>query len=126
MYTYRYANNVPLRDSDDTLWVNWMELTVTTDDGEILYKNSFTTNHKITDKNIENLVLWGRTRWKVENENNNTLKTKGYNLKHNYGHGKKNLSTLLVACPKSSDHVFGSLRLGLFLKKDIEYRTPNV
>jgi hypothetical protein len=96
VYTYRYANNVPLRDSDNTIWVNWMELTITTDDGQILYQNAFATNHKIINKNIENLVLCGRSRWKVENENNNTLKTKGYNLKHNYGHGKENLSTLLA------------------------------
>lgn len=96
VYIYRYANHVPLRDSDDTIWVNWMELTIIDDDGEIHYQNAFVTNHKITDKNVENLVLCGRTRWKVENENNNTLKTKGYNLTHNYGHGEKNLSTLLA------------------------------
>ncbi len=35
-------------------------------------------------------------RWKVENENNNTLKTKGYNLEHNFGHGKQHLSSLLA------------------------------
>jgi hypothetical protein len=29
-------------------------------------------------------------------ENNNTLKTKGYNLEHNYGHGKRHLSSLLA------------------------------
>jgi hypothetical protein len=28
----------------------------------------------------------------VENENNNTLKERGYNLEHNYGHGKEYLS----------------------------------
>jgi hypothetical protein len=32
-----------------------------------------------------------------ENEHNNTLKTKGYNLEHNFGHGKKNLSNLLLS-----------------------------
>jgi hypothetical protein len=96
IYIYRYANHVPLRDSDDTIWVNWMELTVIDDDGVIHYQNAFITNHTITDKNVENLVLCGRARWKVENENNNTLKTIGYNLEHNYGHGKKNLSTLLA------------------------------
>ena len=96
VYTYRYANGVPLRDSDDALMVNWIELTITTKEGEVLYKNSFITNHKITDKNVENIVLCGRTRWKVENENNNTLKTKGYNLEHNYGHGQEHLSSLLA------------------------------
>ncbi|MBU0600476.1 ISNCY family transposase [bacterium] len=96
IYTYRYANHVPLRESEDTLWVNWFEITIFKENGEIMYKNSFITNHNIRDKNIEALTLWGRARWKVENENNNILKTKGYQLEHNYGHGKKNLSFLLA------------------------------
>lgn len=33
---------------------------------------------------------------KVENENNNTLKTKGYHLEHNFGHGKQHLSSFLA------------------------------
>ena len=47
-------------------------------------------------QNVEALVSDGRARWKIENENNNTLKTKGYNLEHNFGHGKKHLSSLLA------------------------------
>ena len=42
------------------------------------------------------VVASGRARWKIENENNNTLKTKGYHLEHNFGHGKKHLASLLV------------------------------
>ena len=42
------------------------------------------------------IVLAGRTRWKVENENNNTLKTKGYNLEHNFGYGKEHLVSFLT------------------------------
>jgi len=30
-------------------------------------------------------------------ENNNTLKTKGYSFKHNFGHGKTHLSSLLAS-----------------------------
>ena len=33
---------------------------------------------------------------KNENETFNVLKTKGYNLEHNFGHGKNNLSAVLV------------------------------
>lgn len=97
IYTYKYANDVPLRDTEDALIVNWMELTISKEDGQVLYKNAFATNFKITDRNVEILVAGGRSRWKVENENNNTLKTKGYNLEHNYGHGKQHLSSLLAA-----------------------------
>lgn len=96
IYTYRYANQVPLRDGEDALPVNWCELTVTTEEGKIIYKNAFVTNYKISHKNVEGIVAAGRTRWKIENENNNTLKTKGYHLEHNFGHGKKHLSSLLA------------------------------
>ncbi len=95
--TYRYLNGVPLRDSDDALLVNWCELTVSRPDGKVTYKNSFATNHTLTNGNVAEVILAGRTRWKVENENNNTLKTKGYNLEHNFGHGKQHLSSLLAA-----------------------------
>ena len=43
------------------------------------------------------IVPAGRTRWKIENENNNTLKTKGYHLEHNFGHGQQHLSNVLVS-----------------------------
>ncbi len=42
------------------------------------------------------LAACGRARWKIENETFNTLKTKGYNLEHNFGHGKLNLSAVLA------------------------------
>lgn len=95
-YTYRYLNGVPLKDEDDALRVNWCEVIVTRPDGKVVYRNSFATNHTITNQTVADIVLAGRTRWKVENENNNTLKTKGYNLEHNFGHGKQHLSSVLA------------------------------
>jgi len=94
--TYRFCNNVPLRDGDDALEVNWCELTTRDADGKIVYKNAFATNHAIDEENVVEIVRAGRARWKVENENNNTLKTKGYHLTHNFGHGKQNLSAVLA------------------------------
>jgi hypothetical protein len=35
-------------------------------------------------------------RWKTENENHNVLKTKGYHLEHNFGHGQQHLASLLL------------------------------
>jgi hypothetical protein len=95
--TYRFLNGVPLRDGEDGLEVNWCEL-VTTDEssGKVIYKNAFATDFEITEKNVIEIVADGRARWKIENENNNVLKTKGYHLEHNFGHGKKHLSTLLM------------------------------
>ena len=95
--TYRYAADVPLRDADDALKVNWCELTTTTADGKVLYRNAFATDLALDDGNVAEVVEAGRSRWKVENENNNTLKTKGYHFEHNYGHGKRHLSSLLAS-----------------------------
>jgi hypothetical protein len=95
-YTYRYLNGVPLRDGEDALLVNWCEITVSRPDGKVTYKNSFATSHAIPDDTVAAVVLAGRTRWKGENENNNTLKTKGYHLEHNFGHGKQHLASFLA------------------------------
>lgn len=95
--TYRFINGVPLRDSDDALFVNWCELVTTNALGEVVYKNAFATDHLLSQDNIIDVVKAGRARWKIENENNNTLKTKGYNIGHNFGHGSQHLSQLLLS-----------------------------
>ena len=43
-----------------------------------------------------NFAACGRARWKIENETFNVLKTNGYNLEHNFGHGKETLASVLV------------------------------
>jgi len=95
-YTYRFVNQVPIRDGEDALEVNWCELTITSANGKRLYKNAFATDFKISKDNVKQIVADGRARWKIENENNNILKTKGYHLEHNFGHGKNHLSNLLL------------------------------
>jgi len=97
VYTYRYANRVPLRAGEDALLVNWCEVTVTEGtDGKVLYYNTFATNHQITDQTVHSIVRDGRAHWKIENENNNILKNRGYHLEHNFGHGEKHLSSFLL------------------------------
>lgn len=93
---YCYVNQVPIRDGDGELQVNWCELTTTDTNGNVLYHNAFITDHTIHGGNIAGIVEDGRARWKTENENNNTLKRHGYNLEHNFGHGKKNLCNVLA------------------------------
>jgi hypothetical protein len=95
-WTYRYLNDVPLRDGEDALRVNWCALTVSRPDGRVTYHNAFATRYTLTDDTVAEMVQAGRTRWKVENENNNTLKTKGYNLEHNFGHGQQHLASVLA------------------------------
>lgn len=65
-------------------------------DGKVVYRSSFATNHPICDDTVAEIVLAGRSWWKVEKENNNTLKTKGYNLEHNFGHAKQHLASFLA------------------------------
>ncbi len=94
--TYRFAAQLPLRAGDDALEVNWCELLTTNAAGKTVYHNAFVTRHAIDRDNVVEIVQAGRARWKIENGNNNTLKTKGYHLTHNFGHGKKHLSALLA------------------------------
>ena len=94
---YRYVNQVPLRNTDDALMVNWCEVEIINAQGKVIYRNAFATDYTLTDNNVVAIVKAGRTRWKIENENNNTLKTKGYNFGHNFGHGKKHLAALLAS-----------------------------
>lgn len=54
------------------------------------------TDLVITSKTVAELAACGRARWKIENETFNVLKTNGYNLEHNFGHGKKTLASVLV------------------------------
>ena len=93
---YRYINDVRLRDGDDALSIHGFEGTVVNaKTGEQLYHNSFITNHRLRVDNVADVAQAGRGRWKIDNENNNVLKTKGYHLEHNFGHGQQYLSALL-------------------------------
>jgi len=94
----RYINDVLLRSGDEALSVNWFDITVVNaTTGEQLYHNSCITNHRLTANNVGDVARSGRGRWKIENENNNVLKTKGYHVEHNFGHGKQYLSAFLLS-----------------------------
>lgn len=95
--TYRWLNDLPLRDGDEALTVGWCELTTTDAEGHVLYRNAWASSLPITGDTVSAIAAAGRSRWKIENENNNTLKTKGYRFEHNYGHGKQHLANLLAS-----------------------------
>ncbi|MBC7997617.1 MAG: ISNCY family transposase [Leptolyngbya sp.] len=95
--TYRWVNQIPLRETQPALNVNWCEVVITkVTDGSVSYRNAFITQHSITLANVAEVVAAGRARWKAENESHNVLKTKGYHLEHNFGHGKQHLAKLLL------------------------------
>jgi hypothetical protein len=93
-HQFRFLNDVALNQSNQDVRINVLEYMQTDPKGkEIVF--SWVTNIHITRANVFALMKGGRARWKIENETFNTLKNLGYNLEHNYGHGKKFLSTIL-------------------------------
>jgi len=97
-YTFRYINDVSLNDAKDAPLVNFLECKATEIDGKTITKKTFTwvTDHVITADNVYLIMQGGRARWKIENETFNTLKNQGYQFEHNFGHGKKNLTTVFM------------------------------
>lgn len=96
-WTVRFAKGVPLSGEDGALRVNWLELTVTDAQGRQTYRNCWATDLDVDAGNALELAACGRSRWTIENGNNNTLKTKGYHLGHNFGHGKEHLANTLAS-----------------------------
>jgi hypothetical protein len=97
LHRYRWLQDVPLRDGSDALVVNWFEVEIINPAGETTYRNSFVTSLPVGPDGIVELAACGRARWKIENETFNVLKNNGYNLEHNFGHGKQNLAAILVS-----------------------------
>ena len=64
-------------------------------------KKTLIENKKLINKETQKLNLESiktiklNNNVKIENETFNTLKNQGYNFEHNYGHGKKNLCTVM-------------------------------
>jgi hypothetical protein len=97
LYNYRWKNQILLRDMEPSIETNWLELIITREkDRKIIFKNNWITDHLVSSNNIVEMACAGRTRWKTENENHNTLKTKSYHLEHNFGHGSEYLASILV------------------------------
>jgi len=87
---------MPLRATNDAITVNWFSIETFSDKGKRTYYNSFVTDLTVTPDTIAELAACGRACWKIGNETFNLLKTNGYNLEHNFGHGKETLASVLV------------------------------
>jgi len=96
-WIYHWAEYLPLRGDAKTVHVNWCALTVIREDtGEQLYHNAWITDHALDEGTVMAVARDGRNRWKVENEGINVLKNRGYHFEHNYGHGQRYLSMVLL------------------------------
>jgi hypothetical protein len=93
---YRWLADVPLRDSADALKLNWFSIETFDAKGKRTDHNSFVTDMPVMAGTVADLADCGRARWKIENETFNVLKRGGYNLEHNFGHGKDTLASVLV------------------------------
>ena len=94
---YRWFSAVPLRDGKDALAVNFIAITIADAKGKVTYKNAFVTSLALGKDNAAAICACARARWKIENEGFNVLKNNGYNLEHNFGHGKDRLAMLFAA-----------------------------
>jgi len=90
-YEYRIVKPVPLTATRQ-VEVEFVEVWERDRQGKLRYHNSWITDLEVDNDNIAEIVRVGRSRWKIENEQFNVQKNGGYELEHNYGHGKENLS----------------------------------
>jgi hypothetical protein len=99
-YNFKWFNGAPLNDANNDLLINFLDFEEVTEtfnkEGDEVIKTSikkftWVTDLKLTKGNVYKIMTGGRARWRIENEVFNTLKNKGYNLEHNFGHGFKNL-----------------------------------
>jgi hypothetical protein len=81
----------------DALNVNWLAVTIADEKGKATYDGALVTSLPVTAENVVEIAACARARWKIENESFNVLKNNGYNLAHNFGHGKKYLAGTLAA-----------------------------
>jgi hypothetical protein len=95
-HRHRWLCDVPLRGDAKAITVNWLEIEIADAKRSVTYRNSFITDLPVDRDNVAELAACGRARWKIENETFNVLKTKGYNLAHNFGHGKRHLASVLA------------------------------
>lgn len=94
-HEFHYYTNVPLNDANYEYRVNVLQYWETKKNGKRQYF-SWVTKLIPTEKNVYQIMRAGRSRWRIENEAFNTLKNQGYNFEHNYGHGYKNLCSVMT------------------------------
>lgn len=90
-FEYRIVREVPL-NGERRHDVTYLEVREKKKTGELVYHNAWVTDVEVTAENVAEIVGIGRARWKIENEHFNVQKNQGYELEHNYGHGKQHLA----------------------------------
>jgi hypothetical protein len=91
---YVFAERMSLNYTHNEVKVNVLECTETKKDKKTRF--CWITDLDLTTKTVQKIARAGRSRWRIENETFNTLKNQGYHFEHNFGHGVKNLSSVLT------------------------------
>lgn len=89
---YEWVHATPLFGTRSSPAVNYVEFHLFNSTGKRTRHFSWVTDLPITSQTVAEFVRAARARWKIENENFNTLKNHGYHLEHNFGHGASHLS----------------------------------
>lgn len=95
IHRYRWFNGAPLNDANADCEINFLDYEEISSKGKIQHF-TWVTDIVLDPSTVRLVMKGGRARWKIENETFNTLKTKGYHFEHNFGHGYKNLSTVMA------------------------------
>jgi Transposase DDE domain len=93
-HRYRFYNNAPLNETNHDVKVNFLDYEEISPKGKVQHF-TWITDIELDSSTLRTVMKGGRARWKIENETFNTLKTQGYHFEHNFGHGYKNLSTIM-------------------------------
>jgi hypothetical protein len=94
LYHFRWLNTVAINESNPDVLVNLLEYWEIR--GTEIHYFSWVTDFVLGEDTVWILMRGGRGRWKIENETFNTLKNQGYHFAHNFGHGVKQLSVVLL------------------------------
>ena len=56
IHRYRWMTDLPIRDGDDDLRVNWLEITNSRPDGTVTYRGTFVTSLDVDRDNVVELA----------------------------------------------------------------------
>lgn len=92
---YEWINDLALNNTHANIRVSFLKYSYRSKQGK-LHTFYWMTDINLRKTNVKQISKIGRSRWKIENETFNTLKNQGYHFDHNYGHGRKNLTSVLA------------------------------
>jgi hypothetical protein len=92
--SYLFLTDLVLNAANPDVRVNFLQCVEVT--GQETHEWSWVTDLHLAAAHYGKGARGGRARWRIENETFNTLKNQGYHFEHNYGHGDKQLATVLA------------------------------